>query len=167
MTSTKVNALVDPMDRPHVLRPSADDPVLWTREREVQLAIIKLDAGLCASRMIGPPREGDRAAYCGKQLAWLWVAWDHRITKGFSRDDKPWVLGEDAFQVHRHADGTPCRWAYGIDTEEGRWSIDLYAQPTCPRCGSHRDAIYKQLAYHDRTTCRDCGLVIDGPDIGD
>src|SRR5262245_40007979 len=64
---------------------------LWTRDHEVQLRILSTDAGLCK--------------HCGEPLVYAEFAWDHRITDPMYRPG-PWQLGEDAFRLSRHANGT-------------------------------------------------------------
>lgn len=105
---------------------------IWVRDHEVCLRIVNPNAGHCS-------RPG-----CGKQLAVALCAWDHRITSGRSGD---WQLGEDAFTVARHADGT-----HHDDTD----LVSLFAITSCPQCGTENSLHTVQEAYCDKTTCDRC-----------
>lgn len=111
---------------------STDTATIWHRPGEVIMAVLAdVDAGhLCAA-------EG-----CRKPIVTVKAAWDHRITDPMYRPG-PWKLGEDAFHVARHADGTP---NHGDDPS-------LWAVPRCPKCRAYDTVVYTQEAYGDRFTC--------------
>jgi hypothetical protein len=105
---------------------------LWTREHEVQMRIVRDDAGICKTT--------------GKPLAEGEFAWDHRITSDYVFGGRPWQLGEDSFRSVRHADGTaPCSGSH------------CWPKDRCRKCGAYESFDLKQEAYGDRITCRGCG----------
>jgi hypothetical protein len=114
------------------LAPKADDPTLWTRPNEVQLAIVHPEAGICKK--------------CGKPLTNAWFAWNYRITHPMYRPGD-WKLGEDAFQCMRHTDGSPMCANFGACE---------YPKAQC-KCGAYESFELEQLPYGDRTTCTVCG----------
>lgn len=121
---------------------ATDPTTIWHREHEVVIAIINdVDAGvLCAGRLgtLGAP-EGP----CGKPLVLARCAWDRRISLGPHYDGTPWKLGEDAFEVLRHADGTAPDWT----------ETECLAQARCPMCRQYSTLTTTQQAYGDLTTC--------------
>jgi len=107
-----------------------DTATIWHRDGEVVLAVLAdVDAGhLCST--------------CRKPIVTVKAAWDHRITDPAYRPG-PWELGEDAFTVARHADGTPNHGG----------QPDLYAVSRCPKCKGYDTVVTTQEAYGDRITC--------------
>lgn len=109
---------------------STDIATIWHRDGEVVMAVLTdVDAG----RLCG---------ICRKPIVTVKAAWDHRITAmPFAPDT--WKLGEDAFHVARHADGTP----------NHHGEADLWAVPRCPKCKAYDTVVCTQEAWGDRITC--------------
>ena len=126
---------------------STDPTTIWHREREVVLKVaIDIDAGHLCHR-----------DECRRPLVLVLCAWDHRITDPMFRPG-PWKLGEDAFTLTRHADGTPPHWT----------DIEDLARPRCPKCKAYDTLTTAQEAYGDRTTCTAAGCDYHNwYDIGD
>lgn len=111
---------------------SAHEPELYVRPREVQLAVVRLEAGICRT--------------CDKPLTEARFAWDHRITEPAFRPG-PWRLGEDSFTLCRHTDGSrPC-WTEVQDLPKAQ----------CRACGAYESFHTLLEAYGDRVTCQACG----------
>ena len=119
----------------------------WLRTGEVLIRFAASGTAICA----GQNRT------CRKPLAKLICCWDHRITDGRYGD---WMLGEDAFDHWRHADGTPCGdphsgYAGGLEI------FDSYAVPQCPDCHTYDSIHVRQEAYGDRITCTTDGCTYE------
>lgn len=104
---------------------------LYTRPGEVQLNIIRPDAGICNA--------------CDEPLTDARFCWDHRITMF---RPGPWKLGEDSFPSTRHTSGKPTCAPFG--------SSD-YAKPQCRQCGEYNSHKVMQYAWHDEITCKTPG----------
>lgn len=111
---------------------STGTATIWHRDGEVILAILTdPDAGhLCSAKD------------CRKPIVTVKAAWDHRITESPFHTG-PWKLGEDSFNVARHADGTP---NHGDQPS-------LYMVPRCPKCRKYDTVVTTQEAWGDRITC--------------
>jgi hypothetical protein len=107
---------------------------LYTRDREVQMRIVREDAGICKTT--------------GKPLTEGEFAWDHRITDDPFGERGPWILGEDSFTSVRHTDGTPSCATSGSGCTP---------KDQCRKCGAYESFDRAQEPYGDRVTCRECG----------